>query len=111
MIFDGIHEVDHIGLNGATRGPMHGSQHHTSIDDDSSYRALGEEDVFLDLVGCIIVFVSAYASFLGSTFLIRLNLVCHQLISLSVLSQLGRVELKWPYLALLLPTCRTMNHF
>ena len=35
VIFDDNHEVDHIGLNGATRGPMHGSQHDTSIDDDS----------------------------------------------------------------------------
>ena len=34
MIIDGIHEVDHIGLKGATRGPMHDSQHGTSIDDD-----------------------------------------------------------------------------
>ena len=40
MIFDGIHEVDHMGLNGATRGPMHGSQHSTSIDDDSIRHSL-----------------------------------------------------------------------
>ena len=40
MIFDGIHDVDHIDLNGATRGPMHGSQHDTSIDDDSIRHSL-----------------------------------------------------------------------
>ena len=32
MICDGIHEVDHVGLNSATCGSMHGSQHGTSID-------------------------------------------------------------------------------
>ena len=40
MICDGIHEVDHIGHNGATRGEMHGSQHDTSIDDDSIRHSL-----------------------------------------------------------------------
>ena len=40
MIFDGIHEVDHIGFNGATRGSMHGSQNGTSIDDDSIRHSL-----------------------------------------------------------------------
>ena len=40
MIFDGIHEVDHVSLNGATPGPVHGSQHGTSIDDDSIWHSL-----------------------------------------------------------------------
>ena len=40
MIFDGIHEVDHIGLNGTTPGPMHGSQDGTSIDDDGIRHSL-----------------------------------------------------------------------
>ena len=35
MILDDIHEVDQVGHNGATREPMHGSQHGTSIDDDN----------------------------------------------------------------------------
>ena len=35
MILDDIHEVHHVGHKGATREPMHGSQHGTSIDDDS----------------------------------------------------------------------------
>ena len=35
MILDDIHEVHHVGHKGTTREPMHGSQHGTSIDDDS----------------------------------------------------------------------------
>ena len=45
MILDDIHEVDHVGHNGATREPMHGSQHDTSIDDDS----IGGSDLIVQL--------------------------------------------------------------